>query len=167
MMVESKAEQKLKSFLKNQNKIRVQQTKQQQIGMTSYIPPKGRQNFRNYQRVIQVRTKFKESGFVKADWDMLLEVQKQQIDKVTVPALPEREELFRLGSMKRFDQGLLNKMNKQQDLKMDLEFRIHSSTSDDGFMNQLLMQEMENPDKSVKKVFITEEILLQIMTVKY
>lgn len=50
---------------------------------------------------------------------------------------------------------------------MNLEFRIHSSTSDDGFMNQLLMREMEDEDKSIKKVFITEEILLQLMTVKY
>lgn len=29
------------------------------------------------------------------------------------------------------------------------------------------MNEMEDSDKSIKKVFITEEILLQIMTVKY
>ena len=80
--------------------------------MTSYIPPKGKQTFRPYQRVIQIRTKFKESGFVKADWDMLLEVQKQQIDKIAIQGLPERQELFRIGQMNRFDKGLLNKMNK-------------------------------------------------------
>ena len=50
---------------------------------------------------------------------------------------------------------------------MDFEFKIEQSTSDDPLMNQLITLEMEKPDKSVNKIFITEEILLQLMTVKY
>ena len=46
------------------------------MGITSYIPPKGRQRFKNYQKTIQLRTKFKESGFVKADWELIIEIQK-------------------------------------------------------------------------------------------
>jgi len=57
-------------------------------------------------------------------------------------------------------------MNKESDLKMDFEARIQSSTSDDNLMNLLLEREMDKNDNKIK-VFLTEEILLQLMTIKY
>merc|ERR1712179_360854 len=116
---------------------------------------RGRQN---YNRPVQIKTR-ESSVTVRPEWIVIEEMEKTQLGKLSLPNVPEPEDLVRCGGLEFYDKiyDRVNVKNERPLKRIDRIFHT-VTTTDDPIIRRLVKT------KSEANVFATDSILATLMT---